>query len=750
MIIEQIHIINFGKLSDFTLELSEGINIIEGKNESGKSTVSAFIKFIFYGLSPIAEERARSVSWHSSNAAGSLILREGQDRYRIEREAVAIRSSDGKVSFRERCNVIDAETGKPLYKGKVPGEVFFGIPRNVFENTAFIGQLEGSQAGGRTLAEATENILFSADETVNTKKALKKLDEARVYLYHKNRKGGKIYEYSKERAELAEKLSEAQNTSAEIISAEGSLRSFREANEKATLSLDRVNGELAAYERYKIKQSYLRLRDESAKSENAEKALGELRSEFCGMNEDKFISFLEKEKYELHALETSKKSAENEACSIREKLGNMKDNLASRFELDDGESLSDLTESEEKAVKARSLRKNICIISVVCALLSAVGAVFFLPIAAVTAVFAVLIAVSFLKYVSAKKAALEIYEKLGVSGRTDFFAKLALIQKEENAISFTENAMTEAEEKALRAQKLYAAKKDSVSQKLSSAGFAVSENISDDIASAISEARASYEKHRLLTQEKETADANIRQIVSTLDGIPENEKEKAISTVFDDEKMKKFDLRGKKREQDFLVRSIAAQKEKIHSVECELASLNALHARPAEIAQSINALTGKIDELSEKFEAYVLAIDAINSASGKLRDGISPQIARKSSEILGELSDGKYGSVFVDSDFSMSYTANGMTRDVSTLSAGTSDIAYISLRIALAQTLCKYKMPPFIFDESFSRMDNDRLVSCLGMLDKTFSEKGQVIIFTCHERESKLAKNTIQATSLSI
>ena len=183
MIIEQINIINFGKLQNFTLDLTEGINIIEGSNESGKSTISAFIKFMFYGLAPEAGERARSISWQSSTAAGTLTLRDGESLYRIEREAVPAKSqSEAKVTMRERCAVIDTATGKPLYKGKVPGEVFFGIPRAVFESTAFIGQLEGTQAGGRTLAEAAENILFSADETVNTKKAVKKLDEARVHL----------------------------------------------------------------------------------------------------------------------------------------------------------------------------------------------------------------------------------------------------------------------------------------------------------------------------------------------------------------------------------------------------------------------------------------------------------------------------------------------------------------------------------------------------------------------------------------
>ena len=49
MIIESIHIDKFAGLSDFDLRLGAGLNIIEGKNESGKSTVAAFIKFLFLG-----------------------------------------------------------------------------------------------------------------------------------------------------------------------------------------------------------------------------------------------------------------------------------------------------------------------------------------------------------------------------------------------------------------------------------------------------------------------------------------------------------------------------------------------------------------------------------------------------------------------------------------------------------------------------------------------------------------------------
>ena len=39
----ELTIRNFGKLTDRNIELSDGINLIYGENESGKSTVHTFI-----------------------------------------------------------------------------------------------------------------------------------------------------------------------------------------------------------------------------------------------------------------------------------------------------------------------------------------------------------------------------------------------------------------------------------------------------------------------------------------------------------------------------------------------------------------------------------------------------------------------------------------------------------------------------------------------------------------------------------
>lgn len=50
MIIKNITVREFGPLEGFSADLAPGVNLIEGANESGKSSLIGFIRFILYGL----------------------------------------------------------------------------------------------------------------------------------------------------------------------------------------------------------------------------------------------------------------------------------------------------------------------------------------------------------------------------------------------------------------------------------------------------------------------------------------------------------------------------------------------------------------------------------------------------------------------------------------------------------------------------------------------------------------------------
>ena len=50
MIIRELILKNFGRFRNRSIRLEEGINIIYGENESGKSTLHAFIQGMLFGL----------------------------------------------------------------------------------------------------------------------------------------------------------------------------------------------------------------------------------------------------------------------------------------------------------------------------------------------------------------------------------------------------------------------------------------------------------------------------------------------------------------------------------------------------------------------------------------------------------------------------------------------------------------------------------------------------------------------------
>lgn len=87
------------------------------------------------------------------------------------------------------------------------------------------------------------------------------------------------------------------------------------------------------------------------------------------------------------------------------------------------------------------------------------------------------------------------------------------------------------------------------------------------------------------------------------------------------------------------------------------------------------ALDEEIRELTAKWDAYMLAIESLENASGKLREGISPKIAKSAAKLMGALTDGKYSEIGVDMDFGLSFSDGTLMRDAAYLSAGTGDVA---------------------------------------------------------------------------
>ena len=106
MIIEKIDVRSFGLIKDMTLEFAPTVNIIEGQNEAGKSTIAAFIKYMLFGFDTVESEdflseRKKRINWDTGIAEGSMVVNVKGKRYLISRSTTPTTRADGKTAYKD-------------------------------------------------------------------------------------------------------------------------------------------------------------------------------------------------------------------------------------------------------------------------------------------------------------------------------------------------------------------------------------------------------------------------------------------------------------------------------------------------------------------------------------------------------------------------------------------------------------------------------------------------------------------------
>ena len=179
MKINHFKINGFGKLSNKEIELNNNINIIYGKNESGKSTLLKFISSMLYGASKTKNGKDiadfdKYKPWKAEEYSGKIkyTLDNGEE-YEVYRE------------FKKKAPIIYDSNMKDISKefkvDKTKGIDFFteqtGIDEESFVTTAVIEQ-EGvrlNKTAQNTIVQKISNVVSSGDENVSFKKTIDKI-----------------------------------------------------------------------------------------------------------------------------------------------------------------------------------------------------------------------------------------------------------------------------------------------------------------------------------------------------------------------------------------------------------------------------------------------------------------------------------------------------------------------------------------------------------------------------------------------
>ena len=177
----KLHIENFGKLSNQDIDFVDGINQIYKENGWGKSTLTFFIKAMFYGMSAktrgedYKSERTRFMPWQGGIYGGYIIYQIDGKEYKVTRTFAKTPEGDTFELLDKSTNLIEKNEMKPL------GEHIFGVGVETFTMTVFFSQLDFKSS----LNDSISSSLVGLDKYQND---LDKVDKA-IKILKENKSG---------------------------------------------------------------------------------------------------------------------------------------------------------------------------------------------------------------------------------------------------------------------------------------------------------------------------------------------------------------------------------------------------------------------------------------------------------------------------------------------------------------------------------------------------------------------------------
>ena len=766
MYIKHLKIEAFGVLRDREVELSDGLNIIEGANESGKSALAMFIKFMLYGLSGKAtggdlSERRRYVNWETGTAAGTMTVSGEEGEFRIERHLSASVTDDGarqRESVRETVRIIDTALGTPVHRGEVPGEVIFHVPEAIFMNTVFVRQIDGARPSGESILTSIENLLFTANENVSTKKAMDRLDAARKQILHKNGGGGELHTCKEERSMVAANLRTAQQQIQALLVEENGLS---ESQAKCEALKEKIARQKRICEYGEV--NLIRRRFDTAIA--GKQRLTAMRSELAKRNEDgvdrAFVARI-KESAARIAEQTAALSQMRAADGIIQS----KHTTASQKHRQAETEIGTATTRADALVGRMRTTLAIGLTLILFAILAGLGcwllytyeiSLLTLPLAGAGA----LLVLAILCFIIRGRAASHLRDLLTEWDAPDVESLPAAIADAIGVKGDLETLTNEARQLSRALSDMAEARRAEAKNGFDMAGRVLTDlqipdgTDEDAYVEAAAEALALSAKtaEDICTEREEMQRAidNLNGRLSVLHEELQGENEEEIRRIFAEnlrtpegkiasglDAIRLEEAKGTLTE---LQSALREEETTYHSLETKVVASRAVSVSPVELAGRLAELDEQIETLTMRHEAYCLAMETLQRASDAMRAGVLPKVVAQACASANRISGGAFEAIGVDHGLAMTFTRNGMTREVEYLSEGTKDIAYISLRRALSGALFGDTQPPLIYDESFARVDETRLARVLRMLNASGGDGAQSIMLTCRRLEAELAEN---------
>ena len=664
----------FGVLERRSLTFAPELNIVESPNESGKSTLAAFLRTMLYGLSTrergALADKNRYLPWSGAPMQGAL------DVDTEEYGAITLRRSTTRAgSPMGRFSATYAGTGNevPELSSADCGEALLGVPREVYERTAFIRQSGLAIEPNAELERRIAALITTGEEGASYSEAaaaLKKQLNAR----RSNARNGQIptLEHEIDADETA--LAELHRLQSEQNEAEDALDTLRE--QEAAL-----RAELRTHELADRREQYLARAQAKLDAERAEREAENIRRTLDAAHAPP-REVLEKNRSRLYAADDLARQSKGAA----ETLQNAEAELA-------------VYRSEPKPAVLRGVGVLWLVALAVCAALFAAAAFMpsVFPPAMRQAVFAVPVF-----------AVLLVREALRGGRRRQAYRR---------QLGTLTDALREAGSvcdmlKAQTARTMEAVYADLPPGCEADAKAFIQENLAryDMLAQIEADAQSKrryYESHPLPELKDVPAFAVVR---------PERPREALASEL------------------ERVTERRAEAQSRADYTAGRLRSIGDALELEAALARKRERLAAARDE----YDAIALAMETLERANTSLQNRFSPALGARAAEYFSALTGGKYDAVALDRSFRALTTeaATGAGRDAALLSQGASDQLYLAVRLAICDmVLPKEKHVPLVLDDALINFDDARCNAALELLMRVSKER-QVILLTCQHREA--------------
>lgn len=161
-------------------------------------------------------------------------------------------------------------------------------------------------------------------------------------------------------------------------------------------------------------------------------------------------------------------------------------------------------------------------------------------------------------------------------------------------------------------------------------------------------------------------------------------------------------------------------------------------------AEMLKRTLDENDAITVEIDAINLAAETMTELQGSIQSSFGHYLNKEAGELIAGITGGVYDSMWIDQNLDIFMNTPGKIVPIEDVSSGTMDQIYLALRLAAARLIqgdtgAVEARLPLIFDDSFAMYDEQRLASALRYI--TEIHHGQILLFTCHTREQRILEN---------